>query len=436
MITISIVSPQKSMDLIDRAIAMKDFGCLFHKYVYDRLEEIEDIYEQCKDSCNVMFFSGELGYSYMLTHVPDIKVPCTLISYEDKHILSILLNFVVRYPHIPLTRVYIDFLTPVNDYMNLKQYLAPAHMPYLFENPVYNYETLKERAEELWKGGKIDIMLTRTTNQLNVLNKLKIPYIHILPTEEMIRDSIKSAVNAIRLKQQSQDTKLIVLVKLIYPEHITSQDREYLEITLHKYLLDFRREYHYDFAIRSVSNRFELDMDTDLYKKSFDRIQDLISYLDQKGDLEFRLGAGFGNSLGESHYQAEKALQEAIRYGKNDGFIIHGDENVLTGPLSLTRNLNYSYSNTKALAYSQKNGINESNLLRIVGLFQMDNDAVVTAASLSQLLNITSRSCNRILQQLLDSGLIEEIEPLRQEGKGRPTRQYRFLKEQFIDAFF
>ena len=47
MITISIVSPQKSMDLIDRAIAMKDFGCLFHKYVYDRLEEIEDIYEQC-----------------------------------------------------------------------------------------------------------------------------------------------------------------------------------------------------------------------------------------------------------------------------------------------------------------------------------------------------------------------------------------------------
>lgn len=306
MITISIVSPQKSMDLIDRAIAMKDFGCLFHKYVYDRLEEIEDIYEQCKDSCDVMFFSGELGYSYMLTHVPDIKVPCTLISYEDKHILSILLNFVVRYPHIPLTRVYIDFLTPVNDYMNLKQYLAPAHMPYLFENPVYNYETLKERAEELWKGGKIDIMLTRTTNQLNVLNKLKIPYIHILPTEEMIRDSIKSAVNAIRLKQQSQDTKLIVLVKLIYPEHITSHDREYLEITLHKYLLDFRREYHYDFAIRSVSNRFELDMDTDLYKKSFDRIQDLISYLDQKGDLEFRLGAGFGNSLGESPLPGRK----------------------------------------------------------------------------------------------------------------------------------
>lgn len=436
MITISIISPQKSMAVINKAIENQDFGCVFQKYVYNHLEEIEDIYEQCKDSCDVMFFSGELGYSYMLTHIKDIQVPCTFVSYEEKHILSILLNFVIRYPNIPLNRIYIDFLTPVNDFMNLKQYLTPDYMPYVFENPEYNYKTLQERAEELWHSGKIDMMLTRTTNQLEVLNKLKIPYIHVLPSEQMVRDSIRSAIDTIRLKQRSQLGKLIILIKLIYPENITSQDREYLEVTLHKYILDFRKEYGYEFALHAVSNRFELGLESDLYKNSFGRIQDLIAFLDQKNDLEFRLGAGFGKSLGESHYQAEQALQEAIKYGKNDGFIIHGDDNVLTGPLSLTRTLNYSYSNTKALAYSQENGINESNLLKIVGLFQMDNDSIITAASLSQWLNITSRSCNRILQQLLDSNLIEEIESQKQEGKGRPTRQYRFLKQQFIQTFF
>ena len=140
--------------------------------------------------------------------------------------------------------------------------------------------------------------------------------------------------------------------------------------------------------------------------------------------------------MGESHYQADLALQEAVKYGKNDGFVISGEDNALTGPLSLTRSLNYSYSNTRALDYSQKNGINESNLLKIVGLFQMDKDTVMTAASLSQWLNITSRSCNRILQQLLDSNLIEEIESQKQEGKGRPTRQYRFCKGNFIRTFF
>ena len=436
MITISIVSPQKSMDVINRAISHNDFGCIFRKYVYDQLEEITDIYEQCKDNCDVIFFSGELGYSYILSHVDNIQVPCTFVSYEEKDILSILLNFVIRYPEIPLTRIYIDFLTPVNDFKNLKKYLAPEYMPYCFENPVYNYETLRERAEELWNEKKIDMMLTRTTNQLEVLNKLKIPYIHFLPSEEMVRDSIKTAIDTIRLRQKNQISKLVILIKLMYPEHITSQEREYLEITLHKYLLDFRREFSYDFSIHAVSNRFELDLDSDLYKNSFDRIRDLITYLDQKGDLEFRLGAGFGSSLGESHYQAELALQEAIKYGKNDGFVIHGEDNALTGPLSLTRTLNYSYSNTKALQYTQRCGISESNLLKIVGLFQMDEDTIITAASLSQWLNITSRSCNRILQQLLDSGLIEEIEPQKQSGKGRPTRQYQFLRQRFLDEFF
>lgn len=424
------------MDAINKALEHQDFGCVFKNYVYTQLEEIKDIYEQCKDSCDVMFFSGELGYSYMLTHIDNIQVPCTFVSYAEKDILSILLNFVIRYPHIPLSRIYIDFLTPVNDFMNLKQYLSPNYMPYLFENPVYNYETLKERAEELWNAGKIDMILTRTTSQLEVLNKLQIPYIYFIPSEETIRDSIKNAIDTIRLKQKNQAGKLVILIKLIYPEYVSSQDRELLDITLHKYLLDFRKDYQYDFALHVGSHRFELSLDSDLYKTSFERIQDLIAFLDQTGELEFRLGAGFGKSLGESHYQAELALQEAVKYGKNDGFIIHGDESVLTGPLSLTRTLNYSYSNTKALAYSQANGINESNLLKIVGLFQMDKDTVMTAASLSQWLNITSRSCNRILQQLLDSNLIEEIEPQKQEGKGRPTRQYRFIKQKFIQTFF
>lgn len=223
MISISIISPLKSMAVIDKAIEHNDFGCIFHRYVYENLEEIKDIYEQCKDISDVLFFSGELGYSYILTHVDDLKVPCTFISYTEKTLLSILLNFVIHYPDVPLNRLYIDFLTPVNDFMNLKKYLDPEHMPYCFENPVYNYETLKRRAVELWESKKIDMMFTRTTNQLEVLNKLQIPYIHFLPTEEMVRDSIRHAINSIRLKQKNQLNKLVILIKLVYPDNISSR---------------------------------------------------------------------------------------------------------------------------------------------------------------------------------------------------------------------
>ena len=44
MITISIISPQKSMNVINQAISGQDFGCIFLKYVYTRLEEIDPVH--------------------------------------------------------------------------------------------------------------------------------------------------------------------------------------------------------------------------------------------------------------------------------------------------------------------------------------------------------------------------------------------------------
>ena len=65
MINVSIISPRKSMDAIVSALEHQDFGCTFTNYVYKQLEEIIDIYEQCKDSSDVIFFSGELHFSFL-----------------------------------------------------------------------------------------------------------------------------------------------------------------------------------------------------------------------------------------------------------------------------------------------------------------------------------------------------------------------------------
>lgn len=151
MISISIISPLKSMAVIDKAIEHNDFGCVFHRYVYENLEEIKDIYEQCKDISDVLFSPG----TWLLLYSDPCgwsEGPCTFISYTEKDsAVHPVRDFVIHYPDVPLNRLYIDFLTPVNDFMNLKKYLDPEHMPYCFENPVYNYETLKSG---LWSSGK------------------------------------------------------------------------------------------------------------------------------------------------------------------------------------------------------------------------------------------------------------------------------------------
>ena len=77
MITVSIISPKVSLQAINRVIEQNDFGCIFHKYVYHTLEEIQDIYYKCKDHCDIIFCSGEFGY-YQLMNIPNIEKPWTL----------------------------------------------------------------------------------------------------------------------------------------------------------------------------------------------------------------------------------------------------------------------------------------------------------------------------------------------------------------------
>lgn len=58
MISIAIISPEKSLEPINQVIETHDFGCEFHKYIYRELSDIDTIYEDCKNSCDVIFFRG------------------------------------------------------------------------------------------------------------------------------------------------------------------------------------------------------------------------------------------------------------------------------------------------------------------------------------------------------------------------------------------
>lgn len=430
---VAIISPKVSLEVINQVIDHGDFGCTFKRYVYETLEQVDDIYEDCKNDCDVILCSGELVYN-RISIVKGVTDNCFFVSYEDKHILSIFLNFAIKHPEIPLNRVYCDFLTPHNNFMNLHQYLEAPNMPYIFDSYHYNYKNLTKRALELMEDGKIDIVLTRSTNLLPRFDELKIPYIHFLPTPAMVAESVINAVNNGKLKTAPSYHNICIIISVIYPEYASAKEQEYLSVTMYKSLLDYRRKYNSSFEINRSSYRFEITCTAERYSDHAKMVQDLTAYLTEKKEAEFRLGAGVSPTPQESYLQAEIALQESMKYGKSDGFILHSQTKLLTGPLTLSDELHYSYSNQKATSYSQKNGINESNLLKIVGLFQMNKDTIISSQFLAKWLNITPRSCNRIIQQLLDSCLIKEISVLRQDGKGRPQRRYEFCAEYFRET--
>ena len=78
MINVAIVSPDHSLEPVDKVIEEQDFGCSFHRYIYKKMTDIDEIYHDCRGKCDVIFFSGELGYHYIRHKFPDIRIPCAL----------------------------------------------------------------------------------------------------------------------------------------------------------------------------------------------------------------------------------------------------------------------------------------------------------------------------------------------------------------------
>lgn len=434
MITVAIVSPSRSLEPISKVIAEHDFGCEFHKYIYNELSDIDWIYADCRESCDVIFFSGELGYHYIKNRFPDIQIPCAFTAYGPKDILSILLNFTLEHPDIPLNRVFVDFLTPLNQFMDMHRYIKSEYMPYFFEDDTYDYAHITRRTRQLWDEGKIDMVISRSINNLPRLEEVDIPYLAVFPSEEMIRESIETALNDLRLNRIEPEEHLIALVRLLFEADCPQDEREYRTATLYKLLVDFRREREDSFSITMGLNQFELHALRPAQSVTPRSVRGLVLLLQRQLDFPFRVGMGLHADEDRCRYYAERALLESVRHGANDGFFLSGDNEVLTGPLSSAALPTYHYGSQKVAALGHRSGISEANLLKLVGLFRADQNALLTAASISKLLNITPRSASRILLKLSALGLICSASETPQGRKGRPSHRYRFLPEPFQKA--
>ena len=429
MITVAIVTPLRFLETIQKVITDHDFDCAFRSYTYDSLTDIDEIYAECKDSCDIILFSGELGYHYMHRHYPDCPIPCFFTVYSIADVLSILLQFHLRHPEVALNRLYLDFLTPQNNYLNIQDYLPPEQLPYFFEEPVYDYAHITQRGNELWQAGKIDCVVSRSINNLQQWEKLGIPYEPVNPTEKMVFGAINEAVNRERLKTLRASSVVTVIIHIPGEDGLSEEEREYRTATLYKFLVDFRKEHGLSFSIDHSFDRFVAHATLPSEECTALNLQKIMTILRKGLSFPFSVGFGIHPSEQTSQYHAERALLESTRYGLNEGFLVSGEPEVLTGPLSRGQSVRYSYQDGTPAQLAHRLGIDNTNLLRLVGLYRNDADTVLTAAELAPLMGITLRSARRILQKLYGLGLVKPLPLPPSLGRGRPEHRYVFVKE-------
>ncbi len=194
-----------------------------------------------------MFFSGELGFIYINQKIGDLAIPCKFIAYDTNHVFAVILDFILEYPpHIPLNRVYIDFLVPLNNYYGIKEFIKEKHLPICNESNSLSHEDMLNLGKFLWENDKIDMMLTRSISNINNIKESGgVPFIPILPTEKMISDAIKTALMEIRVTKTKTDSSIICLVEPVYESEVNINQREYTEVTMYKALVDIKKRIKY-----------------------------------------------------------------------------------------------------------------------------------------------------------------------------------------------
>jgi len=426
MIEVVIISPFRFQESVNAALRGCDFGCTFRTFTYDKLTDIDSICDVCRDHCSVILFTGELGYHYMKSHYPKFPVPVEFTIYGIADVMSVLLSFHIRHPEIALNRVYLDFLTPMNNYLNIRDYLPPEYLPRFFEEETYDYSTITAEALRLRTSGQIDYVISRSINNLQAWQQMGIPYEAVYPTEVMIRKSIEEAVNRERLKQFEDYSVVTCIVHLPESEGSTREDMDYRIATTYKFLVDLRRNSGKEFSIQQGFDRFlcKSTVSNDLAQKL--ELKSLVHLFRDQLDFEFSLGFGIHANEQKSQFHAERALLESNRSGKREGYLVSGEPEIITGPLSSSVTVRYSYNDTNIAALARKTGVNDSSIVRLISLYRDNPGVILTAANLEPLLGITLRSTRRILQKLCDLGIIVPVDGTPEGGRGRPVNHYIF----------
>ena len=143
-------------------------------------------------------------------------------------------------------------------------------------------------------------------------------------------------------------------------------------------------------------------------------------------NISITIGYGSGKTISQSKRNSINSFDLAKKYGGNCSFFI-SENQCITGPLTGDRQCTVYNANPRIDNLAEKMEIDKIYLYKIISYIKKTGDNVITAKILSQILNVTIRSSNRILNELQDNSYVREYSHKINPNKGRPSKFYKLL---------
>ncbi|PFG05169.1 transcriptional regulator [Bacillus sp. es.034] len=377
-------------------------------YVYDEPQEARMLMKNLTP-CDAVLFSGALPYFFSQQEWRTLSVPVLYLEQDETALVTSLL-YILHHHGIEPDRVSIDLMD--------RSLIDHAQSDLHLKNPPRYVMDYKERLphtfhindytdfhRQLFKNGKTELALTSIHAVYDRLVELHIPCMRMIdPAKSLIR-AIDEAYSQSLFSKRKAAT--IAAVRLSVQDWVGEHERLHELARLMKGTLQKQED---DASLTIYSNRGSIE-----------------HFLESTDFLEKPVlaGFGYGHTAAEAEANAETALSFARKVDSDGCAFILNEEKELSGPYpDKTKKQHLKNDTPEMLSLAKQLKLSPSNLSKIIQFYKSRSTRDFTAAELSDYMQITRRSTERILKKLVDNGSAKIIGEEMTYAQGRPRAIY------------
>ncbi|WP_034756318.1 hypothetical protein [Rossellomorea vietnamensis] len=382
-------------------------------YIYGEPQEAS-LHIKNLTPCDAVLFSGALPYFFSKEECHTLSVPVLYLEQDETALVTSLL-YILHHHGIEPDRVSIDlmdlsFIDHAQSDLHLKN--PPRYvMDYKERLPhTFHIDDYTDFHRQLFQDGQTDMALTSIHAVYNRLVELHIPCMRMIdPAKSLIRTIHEAHAQSLLSKRKAAT---IAAARLSIQEW--DGEREHLH-ELARLMNGTLQKKEDDASYTIYSNRGSIEhfMESTDFHSLFQLEHPVLA------------GFGYGPTAAEAEANAQTALSFARKVDPDGCAFILNEEKELSGPYPDNSKKQHLKSDTPdMLSLAKQLKLSPANLSKLVQFYKSRSARDFTAAELSDYMQITRRSTERILKKLVDNGSAKIIGEEMTYAQGRPRAIY------------
>lgn len=372
-------------------------------YIYEHPAQTPNLLKSVKP-CDVLFITGTLPYLYSKPMLENWPIPWTYLKQDEFAISNTLLAMIANHA-IPIHRLSIDVMNR-RFVENVLSDIDYQHAnPFIHEvTTAMDNTSLFETHLTLWQQQKIDYAITSSHNVYEQLQQAGIPSMCILDSSTSILRRLEET-KALSRMTKSESAKVVVGMLQTPSDH--NEFAKAVASIVHGIQQPFDSEHVEIYTTMGHLN----------HALEHQKLEKII----EQAPFDVRMAFGYGQSINEAEQNALYAMQ----YTQQNSICIIDEHKNLINPLKEQHeNLALQIKDPYIMTLAKETQLSPLNISKIIAFSKGRQTPQFTAHDLSEYLQVTRRTTERILKKLVDKDYVRIAGEEMSYQQGRPRTVY------------